>query len=212
MLLFRLRKAGRLVDIRTAERTTLTWEECDAYLFASEIAWQMLLDDERAESLDEILCDPELSSEFDGIARRFAPGFRPLDYRQAALKLRKKSKDARTRAASLVVPRQIAKAKPFVEFDPEQQPDVPGVYVLGEGSRTLYVGEAVNLKRRLSGQFHLDRRDLWWEQANEFGLSPDRLSLRVRPVHAAAGETLAWQASLVQRYRPRLNLKWTGEE
>ena len=45
VLLFRLRKAGRLSHIETLHQTSIPWEQCDRYMFASEIAWQSMLDD-----------------------------------------------------------------------------------------------------------------------------------------------------------------------
>jgi site-specific DNA-methyltransferase (adenine-specific) len=210
MLLFRLRKAGRLAAIPTTERTTLDWVDCDLFLFASEIAWRMLLVDERAESLDEILCDPDISQEFDQIANRFAPGFSSLNYRWAALKLRKQSKLARIRADSLSPPTRIRKVVQLGDFDPQRAPEAPGVYVLGvldePHSRKLYVGEALNLNKRLAKQFHQDRHDLWREYAERYGMASRNLSLWVRPLSAATTEMLAWQACLVRRYSPPLNL------
>ncbi len=207
MFLFRLRKAGRLAQFATAERTALSWEECDPYLFASEIAWRMLLDDERAVSLDEILCDPYLAGEFDAIAGRFAPGFRPLDYRLAALKLRKQSKQARVRAASLSPPSRLGKPTPLDAFDPAQTPPGSGVYLIGTPkSGRLYLGQTIDLHRRLARQFDGDGRELWREHAERAGIAPDKLSVWVRPVTAAAGEMLAWQTCLVHRFKPLLNL------
>lgn len=206
MLLFRLRKAGRLAAIPTTERTTLGWADCDAFLFASEIAWRILVDEERAASLDEILCDPLLADEFDRLAGQFAPGFGSYDYRRAALKLRKQSKLARVRAASLVPPTRFGKPVPLGEFDPSTAPANSGVYLLGDKSRKLYVGEAIDLHARLSRQFDRDRCELWRQQADERKIQPNKLNVWVRPLQAAPGEMLAWQACLVQRFRPQLNL------
>ena len=100
----------------TTRRTAMSWEACDRFLFASEIAWQKLLDDERATSLDEILCDPALAADFDALARRYAPGFSSLDYRWAALKLRKQAEIARSRAARLRVPARLGKATALDAF------------------------------------------------------------------------------------------------
>ena len=206
MLLFRLRKGGKLAHLDTVERTRLSWEECDPYLFASEIAWRMLLDDERAVSLDEILCDPYLAAEFDAIAGRLAPGYRPLEYRLAALKLRKQSKLARVRAASLSPPARLGKPTPLGEFEPAVVPAGSGVYLIGTPkSGRLYLGETVNLRRRLS-QFDDARRELWREHAERVGIAPDKLNVWVRPVIAEASEMLAWQACLAHRFQPRLNL------
>ena len=40
--------------------------------------------------LDQVICDPDLAQEFDNHAARLAPGYTPLEYRWAALGLRKK--------------------------------------------------------------------------------------------------------------------------
>ena len=63
----------------------------DNYSFASEIAVRFI---ERRDqvSLDHILCDPDLADQFDNIAASICPGYTPLEYRWAALSLRKKHK------------------------------------------------------------------------------------------------------------------------
>ena len=53
---------------------------------------------------------------FDGIASRLAPGYRPLDYRWAALKLRKEAKYARSRAAVLTPPDRFGTMVPIDEL------------------------------------------------------------------------------------------------
>ena len=107
-LLFRLRKAGKLIEFPTAKRTSYPWIEYDNYLFASEIALEVMLQQGTAGSLDEILCDPALAREFDARAGAFAPGFRPLEYRWAALKLRKQAYFARSRGSRLVAPARLS--------------------------------------------------------------------------------------------------------
>ena len=69
-LLFKLRKSGRLAAIETRRLTSYSWDDVDNYIFASEIAWQKLLNDRLAKSLDEILCDPSLAKLFDETAVR----------------------------------------------------------------------------------------------------------------------------------------------
>ncbi len=199
MLLFRLRKAGKLAHIETTQRTDVSWEDCDAYLFASEIALQRMLDDERAKSLDEILCDPILAAEFDAAAHRFAPGFAPLEYRWAALKLRKQAKVARTRGSILAAPSRMGKAVPLDEFDAQAVAEKPGVYVLRQGrSRRLYVGESLNLRQRIAGQFAAELQPLWAELG-------ERLTLQTFVTLAQPAEMLAWQSCLAKKYQPRLN-------
>ena len=84
----------------------MSWAECDDFLFASEIAFESMLQ-QSAPSLDEILCDPVLAAEFDELAARFAPGYRPFEYRWGALKLRKQAKVARSRGAVLNIPAKL---------------------------------------------------------------------------------------------------------
>jgi len=199
-LLFRLRKQGRLAELPTRERTGLSWQDCDSYLFASEIALETMLDGDEADTLDEILCDPQLAGRFDELAARFAPGHKPLEYRLAALKLRKQAKLARSRGAVLVPPVRLGRETPLKDLDLGKLPAEGGVYLVTGGKSRLYAGETLNLRERLASQFQADRRAAWKSL-------PGPLLLRTYPTGAAAAEMLAWQACLVRKYRPRLNYR-----
>jgi DNA modification methylase len=207
LLLFRLRKSGRLADFATARRTSISWQDCDEYLYASEIAWQMMVEEGRAGSLDEILCDPALASEFDAKAERFAPGFKSLNYRWAALKLRKQAKVACTRGANVVVPVTFGRAVPLAEFDWEAAAETPGVYVVGGRGpgKELYVGESVNLRHRLRRQFARRLQKVWKSAANERGLRGELCIRLSRPTPPDG--MLAWQSYFVTRFEPPLNVR-----
>ncbi len=199
-LLFRLRKAGKLVHIKTTERTDISWTDCDQYIFASEIALQSLIDDDRAESLDEILCDPMLAAEFDARASSYAPGCSPLEYRWAALKLRKQAKFARTSAQVLrrLKPR-FEKFTPIESLNFDEVPDSPGVYIVSEDSdKSLYVGESLRLRERLKKQFKQPQLDQWTAMSRSLGI-------RTSATETAATQMLAWQCCLVNKLRPKLN-------
>jgi site-specific DNA-methyltransferase (adenine-specific) len=205
-LLFRLRKAGKLAEIESTERTAISWEDCDQYLFASEIALQMLLDEDRAGSLDEILCDPLLAAEFDARAARFAPGFTSLEYRWAALKIRKQAKVARSRGGVLVPPSRMGRATPLAEFKAKAVSDKPGVYVLNAGrGGKLYVGEALNLRERLVRQFDKPQQATWKKIAKD-------VSVQTFVTETLPAEMLAWQSCLISKYRPRLNFHELGTQ
>ena len=200
-LLFRLRKRGAHAGIETTRRTSISWEDCDSYLFASEIALQTMLDDKQGESLDEILCDPELASEFDRRAQRWAPGYSKLEYRWAALRLRKVAKDARTRGAVLQRPatRRFGDMVPIEEFQARSVPEASGLYVLSETKdRKLYVGESQNLRSRLTLQFKATQKRHWSKLA-------DSIYIQVLPAEIASAGRLAWQSCLVTKLQPRLN-------
>ncbi len=201
-LLFRLRKAGRLAHLTTKARTAISWKDCDCYIFASEIALQDMLDSGSAESLDEILCDPSSAIEFDQIASRFAPGFTSLEYRWAALKLRKQAKLARSRGSVLVPPSRLGKTTPVKELDFIRIADKPGVYVLsGTEPQKLYVGEALNLRQRLLMQFEKEPQRIAWSKFT------DTLGIQTFATYSEPAEMLAWQSCLVKKYRPRLNFQ-----
>ncbi|MDA7980630.1 MAG: site-specific DNA-methyltransferase [Pirellulales bacterium] len=202
-LLFRLRKAGKLAHIETVRRTSFEWADCDAYFFASEIALRLMLDGRQANSLDEILCDPALAMEFDEIAHRFAPGFSPLEYRWAALKLRKEANNARTRGAQLKFPKSRFERdrEPLVSWDIEKAPDEHGVYLLavpgaGRAGKTLYAGETLNLRERLSNHRSADGLK---ELSTHCSVSVEEIHVQSVSIQSANATMLAWQSCLLTR-------------
>ena len=201
ILLFRLRKTGHLADIPTPQRTNLSWEDCDPYIFASEIAWQSMLNDKSARSLDEILCDPALTTTFDELAGQLAPGYTPFEYRWAALKLRKEAKYARGRASVLESLRPMNPAFgeqwPIAELQDGVLAEGPGLYVLShDADRKLYVGETLNLRRRLTLKRH--HAEAWRRFA-------DGIFVQTLPMDCSDAGKLAWQSCLVKKFRPHLN-------
>ncbi|GMQ80279.1 MAG: site-specific DNA-methyltransferase [Planctomycetia bacterium] len=148
--LLRLRKQGKLPRV-ARKQPRMTFQMMDAYSFASEVALQQLSVSFDV-TIDELLCDPELAGEFDRIAQRFAPGQQtPLEFRWAALTLRKRAKIAKRLAGkyrpwlSSSLPRTL----PIGPFHPTNL-DGPGVYILiGRDKRSLYVGETYELAERI---------------------------------------------------------------
>ncbi len=198
--LFGLRKAGELADLPTSKRTEFDWQECEPFLFASEIAWGQLVD-QGCESLDAIFCDPHLAAEFDGIASRWAPGFTPLQYRWGALKLRKSSKEVRTRAELLTdTCTSLNRKVTLTTKGAPKLPDSSGVYVVfGDDTLPIYAGEASNLRERLRQQFGADTRPLW----SKLG---DSLTARYFATDCDYSTRLAYQRRLVNQHKPKLNL------
>jgi DNA modification methylase len=206
-LLFRLRKAGKLAEFPAVRRTSITWEQHDDYMFASEIAWQSMIDSGEAVSLDEILCDPNLAKLFDQRAAQFAPGFQPFEYRWAALKLRKEAKFARGRAEVLTPPR-IGEKVALGEFILSDLPNDSGLYVLsGDNDQQLYAGETIDLRKKVSTIV---------EQLDEWSMISDSLFVQTIPLdHRPAGR-LSWQTCLIRKKfqaKPKLNYAklWSHE-
>ncbi len=203
-LLLQLCKSGALTVTEPIQPFTRTWAECERYLPASELAWQKLLDEKRASCLDEILCDPDLASEFDQLAAELIPGGEPFDYRWTAVKLKTTAPEAAVRAASLWPDRSRPTAQPWNLFMTEQVPAEPGLFLLSSSSQELlYVGETGDLRHCLEfhSQPHQQQRWQRW-------LGDSQLYLQVYPTQARPSDFLAWKCCYVQHQKPRF--AWEG--
>jgi len=201
--LFGMRKAGVLSNLPTTSETKITWEACESYLFASEIAWRQLIDAGHA-SLDEILCDPFLAAEFDRIASLWAPGYTPLEYRWAAIKLRKSAKQVRVRS-ELLTDASLSDEVPLDKSGVQRLPAAPGVYVVAAAGdrKPLYAGQASNLRQRVQSQFGSKTKSLWKDRSTN-------LAARYFPTACGSLDRLAYQRRLVTVHSPQLNLPAAG--
>jgi site-specific DNA-methyltransferase (adenine-specific) len=197
--LFRLRKAGRLAHLRTSERTNFSWADCDRYLFGVEIALRQMHDQYQV-TLDELLADPELAAEFDVRCARLSPGAAPLEYRWAALKLRKEAHAARVRKMALTPGRwrgEIELAKRG-EWPAHAGPAIYEIRAAGE-KLPRYSGVTWNLKERLAAQFNVVEENL-------YGESP---RVRYYPTKVTqAADLLGYQILGIETHLPHLN--WQG--
>jgi site-specific DNA-methyltransferase (adenine-specific) len=204
-LLLNLRKGGDLKGLPRSFRTSFPNEE--DYRFASEIAARYL---ERAKgvTVDEIICDPDTAREFDAMAQALAPGYAPLQYRWAALNLRK-ARHLKPEMLSRIAPAEMVSLGPVSSLDLLRISRKQGLYILYDpkSRHTLYVGEASNLRKRLDKHFdHSDNKGLarWlWENGFkelylEVHLLPERTAKRVRR---------ALEAELIESRRPLFNVQ-----
>jgi hypothetical protein len=147
---------------------------------------------------------------FDEIARSFlspdnidVTAFR---LRWAALKLRKEAKFARSRAYLL----GKKKGKQLGHWSPPTSvrksdwsliPETAGLYVVQTAGEVIYVGEALNLGRRLSLQFSRACLPAWKQEATS--------GVEVKTILAKgeAKDLLAYQSHFVAQYNPRLNFE-----
>ena len=91
--LMRIRKSGKLPHSENRMQIR-TFEQMDGYSFAAEVAMHQL-SVEIGETLDGLLCNPDLAGRFDELAAAYSPGHSPFEYRWAALSLRKRAKEAK---------------------------------------------------------------------------------------------------------------------
>lgn len=203
--LFRIRKSGKLkqAGIETSHRTAFDWEQMDPYLFAAEIAWRRVSQLYASASLDEILCDPRLAKQFDDIASSCAEGYSSLEYRWAAIKLRKQGSLGRKKSKQLSL-QKFADHDwlPFPQLKFAELGPRPALYAICGKHRYLYAGETSNIRARLALQLADDAISHWppnWRDQSE-------LQIAIRDVETVADARLARQSQLLQWYRPEWNL------
>lgn len=201
--LLNLRKASLLQRRSRAKRTSFSGE--NEYRFAAEIAVRVL-ERTTSYSLDDILCDPELVIEFDKLAAEISPGYSPLQYRWAALNLRK-SKRLCPEILGRVVKSATVIRLSLTEIDTLTIPAQQGLYIFHEARETLYVGEAHHLRNRLKK--HLDHSDnkglarwLW-----ENGSAGVFLELHTLPEDTSTAVRRALETEMIRSRNPKFNVK-----
>lgn len=201
--LLNLRKSGALTGRARSKRTHIS--DTDEYRFAAEIAVRFL--ERRDEiSLDAIICDPDRAAEFDEVARRIAPGFSSLQYRWAALGLRKAKKLEPELVGRIAPPAHVANI-PVSDIIPDQLPVSQGLYLFIAADQLLYVGETENLRKRLKKHLeHSDNKGLarWiWE----FGIENLHLEMQILEKKTETRVRRALELELIRSRQPIFNVK-----
>jgi len=158
-LMLQLRKAGKLPG-SSRRPPVVSAEELNRYGFASEVAWRLISDDFRTPegasvSLDDILCCPDSAEYFDQIAFEYGPQAETvssIQYRRAALSIRKMAKNVRAEAANNYrswARKKLTRIDP-VDLDRSSQLENTGVFLLTRQDVGIFAGEATNLKVHLS--------------------------------------------------------------
>jgi len=200
--LLKLRKSGQLRGIKSSAARL---GDDDAYRFAAEMAVRFM---ERRDglTLDAVLCDPELAAEFDRLAALISPGFTPLQYRWAALNLRK-AKSLRPEILARVAPPEEVLTKAVREWQLDSIPGSQGLYIFHTRSECLYVGEAESLRNRLGKHLdHSDNKGLarWmWDQGTEELF----LELQLLPADTTQRVRRALEMELIRSRRPLFNVQ-----
>lgn len=201
--LLNARKAGYLKGIKTSKRTSFKDE--DEYCHASEIAIRFLEKRDNV-TLDDIICDPARAREFDAVASDICPGYPPLQYRWAALNLRKSSK-LKPELMSHVVRPESVKLGAVAELEHSELPTSQGLYIFYGGNDTLYVGEASNLRKRLEKHLkHSDNKELaQWFWKN--GFSEVNLEIQELPPDTTKKVRKALEYELIGSRHPLFNVQ-----
>jgi len=201
--LLNARKSGWLSGLPRAKKTSFADE--DEYRFASEVVARFF-EHSRGLTVDQVICNPAIASEFDTMAARIAPGYTPLQYRWAALNLRK-SKHLRPESISHVVTSVSSDLGPVGAVQVDCIPPEQGIYIFYSTVATLYIGEAVNLRRRINKHLdHSDNKGLahwFWEN----GFSQVHLEIRVLPRATSQRVRCALERELIVSRKPVFNIQ-----
>ncbi len=177
--LMNLRKAGVLTARSPAKRTQFSNQ--DDYRFAAEMAIRFM-ERKHDASVDRVICDPVLAFEFDQLAASICPGYSKLEYRWAALGLRK-AKSLEPEVAARILQPELVQQYQISTLLPCDLPTDQGLYLFFDSGTLLYVGESANLRKRLKKHLdHSDNKGLahWmWEN----GVEDLRLETQTLPSH-----------------------------
>jgi site-specific DNA-methyltransferase (adenine-specific) len=200
--LLNLRKAGLLRGLKS--RAAALGDD-DGYRFAAEMAVRFI---ERRDglTLDAVLCDPELAAEFDRLASSISPGFSPLEYRWAALNLRK-AKSLKPEILARVAQPERLLTNAVKDWQLHAIPSAQGLYLFFTRSECLYVGEAENLRNRLGKHLdHSDNKGLarWmWDQGTDVLF----LELQLLAADTTQRVRRALELELIRSRRPLFNVQ-----
>ncbi len=201
--LLNLRKTGGLSGLRPSIETR--FKEQEGYGFAAEMAARFL-ERREATSLDVIICDPTLAAEFDKLAAQIAPGYQPLQYRWAALNLRKAKKLRPELLARVVQPIEV-RALRVDGLNLAEVPAAQGLYLFFVSNELLYVGEAENLRLRLKKHLdHSDNKGLarWmWDR----GIEELQVEIQVLAKDTPTRSRKALELELIRSRSPVFNVK-----
>lgn len=202
--LLRLRKTGDFPKRGQIKKVHVADDELDAYNFAAEIAWRLTNDKFGAPSLDEILCDPAKSAYFDRSAAKFAAGFEPAQYRWAALRLRKASRelvDEVKRYHFVFAKRDFSRFQKWRSFKPARVAGQPGIYRLQDDEKQpLYIGRSLDLGRRLAQH----------DKCRAVSEQVDQLSILAAADLPGTDYLDAFREDLIRRHQPRWNVNLVG--
>lgn len=205
--LLNLRKSSGLGPVTTRRGRT----NHDAYLHASEIAARQI-EDKYGITTDRAFCDRDRRSEFDAIAKRFAPDELSYSLRKAALKLRKgrQLKPELVKRVSDWHKEVLTFEVPVLQANFDLIPRKPGVYIFADATGYLYLGEAENLRLRVARHLdHSDRKALaryLWDQGVE-GLAVELHVFDPSSKGRLTSHRRAYEADLIRSRRPQFNIQ-----
>lgn len=209
--LMNARKAKKLGKLPDVQRYTVSRKKLEKYLFASEVGMRILQDQVHFQSsrwvtLDDVLCDPKLGKRFFQIASQITPGFKPVDYRWAALSIRKAYSRGGSTRKKLKIPdfRLLGMGR---KFKGSLIPNSSGFFWMKSGELDFYIGQAQNLKEQVESliESDFDRQLSEYRESTLFGPTPISYSVaELAGLSASKMEPI--KRLLIDENNPRMNV------
>ncbi|EMI21777.1 excinuclease ABC subunit C [Rhodopirellula maiorica SM1] len=209
LALLQLRKSGDLTTKATRRGKPVD----ESIVPIAEIAARVVMDRHRISS-DTLLADPAFRKELDHEAQKIASGTDTVAIRKAVLSLRKR----RALKPELVL--RVADWQRKIEtysleklqqsIASEEISDGPGVYLFRTAGGYLYIGEAKNLRLRLSGHLAASDRASLAEYLRSEASAGVTVELHVFPSDSPAKRVTvrrAYESELIRSRQPRLNVR-----
>jgi len=210
--LLNARKANKIGKIDGVKAYRVPRSQMDNYLFASEVGLRLVQDIEyvksgRRVSLDDILCDPKLGKAFVDATSSISPGFKPVDYRWAALSVRKAFN--RKSAKNLEI-----KGPDFTQLGtrdrilPSKLPKGSGFFWLACDDLSFYIGHSESIRRQIEMLVESNFEDRLAEYQEESLFAPTPVSFsiaRYEGYSASARDPV--KSLLIEEYSPRMNAR-----
>ena len=156
-------------------------------------------------SLDQIICDPDLANEFDRYASSLSPGYQPLDYRWAALGLRKAGRLNKKQHEIKELP-NLEKLGLVNSVKIEDLPLCGGIYMFSSNSEKIFTSQTDNLRHRYEKHLEVSNsRGLpyWlWEIKRE----PLIVEVAALP-NESRNTRQAIEKQIIKTFKPLLNIE-----
>ncbi|MEZ6091338.1 MAG: nucleotide excision repair endonuclease [Pirellulaceae bacterium] len=207
LLLLKLRKAGKLTVKATRRGKPANPET----LPIAEIAARTVMDKSDV-STDIIIADPQVRRDFDHAAQQVDPNVSLYDVRKAVLQLRKSRRLKPELVLRVADWQKEVKVSPLLDVRSDLQaiPTGPGVYLFRDATGYIYIGEAINLRNRLTEHLkESDRRRLaaYIEKSAGEGLSIEWHAFPNDSPMKELAVRRAYESEMIRSRQPRLNVR-----
>jgi site-specific DNA-methyltransferase (adenine-specific) len=193
--LLNARKSGNLSGLKSKPFSI----SYGGFAFASEFAATQLRY-KTGRSIDDILCDPVLATQFDAIARKITPGHSSFEYRWAIFSIRKAWRQGK-------LPPKMPKFHRGFRLirDPlDRIPEASGIYLLYENEQLLYARSTEHLRHGV--ELHRDPRVIGAISEKLWTPDPDNFFVDYARVKGSITNLRALERKLVEERQPIFNV------